>query len=184
MKNITFLGDSLTAGYGLPNPATQSVPALIQQKIRDKNLEYQVFNGGMSGSTSGNALYRLDHWLKRPVDVFVLQIGINDLIRKTPVELTAKNMEDIFRKVTGKYPECKLGLLGMRLPKTTSSSVVASFNGIYPALAEKLNLAYIPFYLEGVAGRRELNLPDGLHPNASGYSVIADRIWPVIKTLL
>ena len=184
MKNITFLGDSLTAGYGLQNHSLESVPALIQQKINHEGLAYTVYNAGMSGSTSGNGLYRLDAWLRRPIDAFILELGINDVIRSVPVERTRKNMEAILDKVLARNPGCKLALMGMRLPKNTRSPVADKFNQMYPELAEKYSMVYVPFFLEGVAGKRELNLPDGLHPNAAGYTIIADNIWPVIHDML
>src|ERR1700754_2871706 len=99
MKNITFLVDSLTAGYGLRDPATESVPALIQEKIGHEHLDFKVYNGGLSGGTSANGLYRLDHWVSRPIDVFVLELGINDFIRQVPVETTASKVEKIIQKV-------------------------------------------------------------------------------------
>jgi acyl-CoA thioesterase-1 len=184
VKNITFLGDSLTAGYGLKNYALESVPALIQQKIDRQGLDYTVFNAGMSGSTSSNGLYRLDAWLRRPIDIFILELGINDLIRNVPVERTRKNMEAIVEKVLARNPGCKMALMGMRLPKNTRSPVADKFNQMYPQLAEKYSMVYVPFFLEGVAGKRELNLPDGLHPNAAGYVIIAENIWPAIHEML
>lgn len=184
MKNLTFLGDSLTAGYGLSQPSNESVPALIQAKISESGLDYTVFNAGMSGSTSGNGLYRLDAWLRRPIEAFVLELGINDLMRSVPVARTRKNLEAIIEKVKLRNPECKLALMGMRLPKNTRSAFAEAFNQMYPELAEKFRMTYIPFFLEGVAGKREYNLPDGLHPNADGYRIIADNIWPPLYQML
>lgn len=184
MKNITFLGDSLTAGYGLKDTASESVPALIQQKIDSEMLDFKVYNGGLSGSTSANGLYRLDHWLRRPIDVFVLELGINDFIRQVPLDTTKSNLEKITRKVLDKNPDCKLIMLGMRLPKHIRHPGANGFSGLFSEIAQQYGMALVPFYLEGVAGKRELNLPDGLHPNAAGYRVIAENIWPVIRQVL
>jgi acyl-CoA thioesterase-1 len=178
VKNLTFLGDSLTAGYGLENPAMQSVPGLTQQKIDAAGLDWRVYNGGSSGSTSANGLYRLDNYLRRPIDAFVLQLGINDLIRKMPVERTRENLSKIIAKVLQKNPQCKLALMGMRIPAKHL------YNNLYPALAAQYNIAFVPFYLYGVSGVSALNLGDKLHPNAEGYEVIAENIWPVIRELL
>jgi acyl-CoA thioesterase-1 len=98
------LGDSLTAGYGLKEPDTESVLALIQQRIIDENLDFKVYNGGLSGGTSTNGLYRVDHWLRRPIDVFVLELGINDFIRQVPLTTTKSNLEKIVQKVKEKNP--------------------------------------------------------------------------------
>ena len=99
MKNLTGLEDRLTAGYRLADPDSESVPALIQQKINEEGIDFKVYNGGYSGSTSGNGLYRLDHWLRRPIDAFVLELGINDLIRKVEPERTYYNLTAIMIRV-------------------------------------------------------------------------------------
>jgi acyl-CoA thioesterase-1 len=178
LNNLTFLGDSLTAGYGLASPSTESVPGLIQHKINAENLGYIVHHGGLNGSTSSNGLYRLDYWLNRPIDAFVLELGINDLIRKIPAERTKYNLRQIIQKVKNKNPDSGIGVMGMRLPKC------GEFNQIFADLADEFKLPLVPFYLEGVAGNRMFNLPDGLHPNAIGYKIIAGNIWPVIRDML
>ena len=184
MKNIIFFGDSLTAGYRLADPAKEAVPGLIQAKIDEMGWEYKVYNAGLSGSTTGGGLARLDHWLKKPIDIFVLELGINDLIRNIPVAATRANLEKIIKFVLKKNPACKLAIMGMRLPNTVKSPAAAAFNHIYTEIAENHHSAYVHFYLDGVAGKRELNLPDGVHPNAAGYRVIAEKIWPTLRTLI
>lgn len=183
-QNIVFFGDSLTAGYGLKNPKDESVPGLIQQKIDQDGLAYRTRNDGLSGDTSGGGLTRLDYWLSQPVAVFVLELGINDLLRRLPPARTEANLDAIISKVKTAHPDARLALMGMRLPAFLPGAPEKNFNVIFERLADKHQPAYVPFYLESVAGKRELNLPDGLHPNAAGYRVIADRIWPVIRPLL
>ena len=184
MKRMLFFGDSLTAGYGLANPTAQSLPALIQKKIDGVGFKYQTVNAGMSGDTSSGGLNRLDYWLHQPVDIFVLELGINDLFRGAPHTATKRNLDLILRKVKKRYPNCKLAIMGMEIPYALSFAALNGFKNIYRELAEAHAAAFVPFFLEGVAGVKDLNLPDGLHPSAKGYEVIAAHIWPTIKALL
>jgi len=184
MKNILFFGDSLTAGYGLANVHTESLPALIDQRIMTEGLSYRVINAGQSGDTSAGGLNRLGYWLAQPVDVFVLELGINDLMRRIPPGSIYNNLEAIVKKVQAKYPEVKLALMGMELPAFIAGISTGDFGAIYKRLADNYNMALVPFYLKGVAGVSHLNIRDGIHPNAAGYRIIADNVWPVIKNLL
>lgn len=184
MKNILFFGDSLTAGFGLRNAAIESFPPLIEQKINAAGLNYKVINAGLSGDTSASGLNRIDYWLSQPISVFVLELGINDIIRGTPPQTTLVILQAIIDKVKIKYPQAKLALTGMQVPAFIPSPYPVQFNGIYGKLAHKNETALVPFFLEGVAGISNLNLPDKIHPNAGGYKIIADRIWPVIRGLL
>ena len=184
MKNILFFGDSLTAGYGLRSAATESFPALICQKINEAKLNYQVINAGLSGDTSAGGLNRLSYWLNSPVEVLVLELGINDVIRRVPPQTTLNNLQAITDTVKGKYPAVKIALMGMQLPAIIPSPNVAAFRGIFHTLAVKNKMTLVPFFLEGVAGNPRFNLPDRLHPNAEGYKIIADKVWPVLKELL
>jgi acyl-CoA thioesterase-1 len=184
MKNILFFGDSLTAGYGLNNVKNESCPALIQQKINTEGLGYHVINGGLSGDTTSGGLARIEYWMNRPLDIFVLELGVNDMIRRIPTAITAQNLESIILKVKQKYPAIKMVMMGMEIPLFVSGAPIVEFKLIFRRLAEKYQMAFVPFYLEGVAGKNHLNLPDGLHPSAEGYKVIAANIWPVIRGLL
>lgn len=184
MKNILFFGDSLTAGYGLGDVKKESCPALIQQKIDAAGLDYHVINGGLSGDTTAGGLARLEYWMNRPLDVFVLELGVNDMIRRISPAVTERNLEAIVLNVKQKYPEIKLVMMGMEIPPLVPMAPVEVFRTIFRRLAEKYQMTFVPFYLEGVAGKRNLNLPDGLHPSAEGYKIIADKIWPVIRPLL
>ena len=184
MKRIVFFGDSLTAGYGLAKPDVQSLPGLIQKKIDDAGFKYQVVNAGVSGDTSSGGLSRLDYWIHQPVDIFVLELGVNDLFRGAPYAATKRNLDLILKKVKERYPNCKLAIMGMEIPAALNFAPLNGFRNIYRELAEAHATAFVPFYLEGVAGLKHLNLPDGLHPSAKGYEVIAEKVWPTIRALL
>jgi acyl-CoA thioesterase-1 len=184
MKNILFFGNSLTAGYGLRNRHIESYPARIEQKINAEHLDYNVINAGLSGDTSSGGLNRINYWISQPVDVFVLELGINDIIRRVPPQTTQHNLQVIINKVKAKYPQVKMALMGMQLPGFVPSPFALQLNAIYPALANANQIALVRFFLEGVAGKAHLNLPDGLHPNAEGYKIIADKVWPAIQPLL
>jgi acyl-CoA thioesterase-1 len=184
MQNILFFGNSLTAGYGLRSPAMESFPALIEQKINAAKLNYNVINAGQSGDTSAGGLNRLDYWISRPINVFVLELGINDITRGIPPQTTQNNLQAIIHKVKTKYPEVKLALMGMEIPAFIPAPFTVQFKDIYPKLADVNKMTFVPFFLEGVAGVAHLNLPDRLHPNSQGYKIIADKVWPIIKELL
>jgi len=184
MQNILFFGDSLTAGYGLSNTSTESFPAIIAQKITEAGLGYRVINAGLSGDTSAGGLRRIDYWLSEPVSVFVLELGINDVIRGIAPPTTKSNLQAIIDRVKAKYPNAKIAIMGMQMPVFLHSAVAGQFMQLFTALALANNISIVPFFLEGVAGVRNLNLPDKLHPNAAGYKVIADNVWPVIQKLL
>ncbi len=184
MKNILFFGDSLTAGYGLSNVDNESFPALIGQKIKAAGLDYRIINAGLSGDTSTGGLSRLDYWLSQPIEVFILELGINDILRGIPPSRTYTNLDSIINKVKAKYPNVKLALMGMEIPSFIPGAFAAEFRTIFRRLADAHNMVFVPFFLEGVAGLAHLNMKDGLHPSAEGYRIIADRVWPVIKPLL
>lgn len=184
MHNILFFGDSLTAGYGLKDVKNESLPALIQQKIDGAGLIYHVINGGVSGDTASGGLYRLDYWINRPIAVFVLELGINDIIRGIPPQTTAYNLQTIIDRVKQRHPHVKIALMGMEIPAFIPGAFAAQFKAIFRKLSETNNTAFVPFYLQDVAGVAHLNLPDRLHPNAEGYKIIANNVWPVIKKLL
>jgi acyl-CoA thioesterase-1 len=184
MKRIVFFGDSLTAGYGLSRPDEESFPALIQQKINAACLEYQAVNAGVSGDTSGSGLNRLGYWIQKPVDIFVLALGANDLIRGLAPDTTQRNLQQIIDTVSMKYPGAKFLLLGMQLPLWVPGQRAAEFRQLYQDLASKNNIKLLPFLLDGVAGIAHLNMHDGVHPLAEGYKIIGEKVWPFLQPLL
>lgn len=181
-KTIIFFGDSLTAGYGLD--PLQAFPALIQEKINARGWQFRAVNAGLSGETTAGGLRRVDWVLQRPIDVFVLALGANDGLRGLPVEEAKKNLQAIMERVRGKYPQVKLVLAGMQMPSNLGKDYTTRFRDIFPELARANNAALIPFLLQGVAGKPELNLPDGIHPSAAGQEIVAENVWTVLEPVL
>jgi acyl-CoA thioesterase-1 len=179
---ILFLGDSITAGYGLE--LEEAYPALIQEKIDAKRWQFKVVNAGQSGDTSAGGLSRIDWLLRNRVDVLVLELGANDGLRGLPVETTRKNLQAIMDRTKAKYPGAKIVIAGMKVPPNMGREYGAQFDAIYPALAKKNQAPLVPFVLEGVGGVRELNLPDGMHPTAKGHQIVAANLWRVLEPVL
>jgi acyl-CoA thioesterase I len=182
-KNILIFGNSLTAGYGLDDPA-DAFPALIQKRIDSLSLPYKVINAGLSGETTSGGKNRIDWLLKQKVDVFVLELGANDGLRGIPVAETEKNLQAIVDKVKARYPEAKQLLLGMEVPPNLGNQYVNDFRSIFRRVADRNDMGFVPFLLEGVAGNTTLNLGDGIHPTARGYQIVAENVWPELEKLL
>jgi acyl-CoA thioesterase-1 len=183
-KNILFYGDSLTAGYGLDDASTQAFPGLIQKKITAAGLPYRVINAGLSGETTAGGLRRIDWVLRVPVDIFVLELGGNDGLRGLPPAVAAKNLQAIIDRVRGKNPAVKIIITGMQMPVSMGEEYRQKFAAIFPALAEANQATLLPFLLEGVGGEVELNLADGVHPNAAGQRIVAENLWKTLLPLL
>ena len=181
-KTILFLGNSLTAGYGLET--TQAYPALIQEKIDSLKLPFSVINAGLSGETSAGGLRRLNWLLRSPVDVFVLALGANDGLRGFPPTVTTENLQNIIKNVREKNPDCAVVIAGMEALPNMGESYVREFREIFPKVAKANNAALIPFLLADVAGRPALNLADGVHPNIAGQKIVAENVWEVLKPVL
>ena len=190
MKNIIFFGDSLTAGHGLP--AAASFPALLQLRFDEQQLDYKAYNYGVSGETSAGGRQRLPTVLTRhPVDVFVLALGANDGLRGIAVRKTTHNLQFIIDAARRQYPDAQIVLAGLEFPFDLGplgghrlAHYATEFKALFRTLADKNSLPFIPFLLQGVLGRRELNLPDGVHPNAAGQKILAENVWQVLHPLL
>ena len=183
-KTILVFGDSLTAGYGLDDPGSESYPSILQQKIDSAKLNYKVINGGLSGETSAGGLGRIDWLLRQKIDVFILELGANDGLRGLPVEQTKKNLQAIINKVRAKYPDVKIVLTGMKVPPNLGDDYAYSFKEIFPYLAEKNKVAFVEFLLDHVGGMPGLNQKDGIHPTAKGAKIVAQNVWVVLKGIL
>ena len=181
-KTILFLGDSITAGYGLE--PSDAYPALIQAKIDGKRWNFKAINAGQSGDTTAGGLNRLDWILRHRIDVMVLELGGNDGLRGLPPDTTRKNLQAIIDRTKKKYPEAKIILAGMKVPPNMGSDYGKQFNKIFPELAKQNQIPLIPFILEGVGGVRELNLADGIHPTAKGQEIVANNAWKVLEPIL
>lgn len=181
-RGILFLGDSITAGYGLD--PSEAFPARIQEKIDAKRWHFKVINAGQSGDTSAGGLSRMDWLLRNRVDVMFLELGANDGLRGLPVETTKKNLQAIIDRTKQKYPQAKIILAGMKVPPNMGRDYAKRFEAIFTELAKKNKTALIPFVLQGVGGVRELNLPDGMHPTAKGHEIVAANVWKVLEPVL
>jgi acyl-CoA thioesterase-1 len=181
---IVALGDSLTAGYGLSRK--QAWPALVADKMRDAGYEFEVVNAGSSGDTTTGGLRRLPALLRahRKIDVFVLELGINDAFRGVDPAQIRDNLQAIIDQTRARHPGVSIVIAGMQLPGYTSEDYVSAFGAIYEALARKNTATLIPYFLEGVAGNPALNQWDRVHPNAAGQRVLAENVWRVLDPLL
>jgi acyl-CoA thioesterase-1 len=182
-KTILFFGDSLTAGYGLDDPS-QAFPGVVQSKVDSAKLPYNVVNAGVSGETSSGGKSRISWLLKKKVDVFVLELGANDGLRGIPVTETKQNLQDIIDTVKLKYPAAKLMITGMMVPPNMGATYANNFKAIFPALASKNNITFMPFLLKDVAGNPALNQKDGIHPTAQGAKIVGNNVWQVLRPLL
>lgn len=179
---VVFVGDSLTAGYGLD--PDQAYPAVIAERMRQAGLTFDVVNAGLSGDTTAAGLRRTTWVLRRPVAVFVLALGGNDGLRGIPPAETERNLQAIIDAVRKAQPEARVVLAGMQAPQNMGPEFTTAFRELFPRLAERNGLPFVPFLLEGVAGVRELNQPDGIHPTAEGQQRIAAIVWPVLEPVL
>ncbi|QHT72064.1 arylesterase [Rhodocytophaga rosea] len=191
MKTILCFGNSLTAGYGLSS--SQAYPALLQQKINAGNLPYQVINAGVNGETSAKGVQRIEQYLHQPIDVFLLELGINDLPRGIFPPQTSANLQQIIDKVRSTHPRCRMVLAGMEIPRSIiprelsgfiAEPMIAAFHNVFVEIASRNGMAYIPFLLKGVAGNPQLNLYDRIHPNAAGQKILAENVWDVLSAVL
>ncbi|MDP9048979.1 MAG: arylesterase [Bacteroidota bacterium] len=182
-KTILFFGDSLTAGYGLDDPA-EAFPGVVQKKIDSAKLPYKVINAGVSGETSAGGKGRISWILKQKVDVFVLELGANDGLRGIPIGETTRNLQAIVDSVKTKYPKAKLVLLGMQVPPNMGPAYANGFKAIFNRLATKNNMALVPFLLKSVGGVTSLNQGDGIHPTAEGARIVGANVWDVLKRVL
>lgn len=181
-KTIIFFGDSITAGYGIQ--IEQSFPSLIQQKIDERDLNYEVVNAGLSGETSAGGLGRIDWVLQAKPEVFILELGGNDGLRGLSLEETEKNLKAMIEKVRAVNAEAKIFLAGMQIPPNLGQDYTSEFKALYPKVAEEMNVELIPFLLEGVGGDPKLNLSDGIHPNAKGHQLVAETVWEYLAPIL
>jgi acyl-CoA thioesterase-1 len=180
---VLFLGDSLTAGYGID--PEQAYPALIQKKIDEAGLPYRVINAGVSGETSAGARRRID-WLLRthPVSVLVIETGANDGLRGIDPDSVRSNIQAIVDRAREQTPPPKLLILGMEALPNYGADYARRFRRIYPELARQNGAALMPFLLKGVGGVAALNQPDGVHPTAEGHRILAEQVWRHLRPLL
>jgi acyl-CoA thioesterase I len=177
---VVFLGDSLTAGLGLPQE--QAFPALLERRLRASGIPMTAVNAGVSGDTTAGGLARLDWVLKQRPAVLVVGLGANDALRGQPLENVEANLRAIVER--GKAAGARVLLLGMRIPTNYGPDYGEGFAAIYPRVAESLGVELVPFLLDGVGGHADLNQADGIHPNARGTEIVADNVLPHLKRVL
>jgi acyl-CoA thioesterase-1 len=181
MKTILVLGDSLSDGFQLKR--SEAYPALIANKLRDAGLNLQVTNASATGGTTEGGLERLPAHLKRKIDIFVLELGINDAFRGVPVGQIQSNLQQIIDRVKARNPDVRVVIAGMQLPNYGADDYVSAFGKMFGELAAKNGAALVPYLLDGLAGDPSLNLPDGIHPNASGQKILAENVWRVLEPI-
>ena len=181
-QNVLVLGDSISAGYGLKR--AEAYPALLVAKAAAAGEPIHLSNAGLSGETSAGGLRRLPHLLRQPVDVLLIQLGINDAFRGVPVPQIEANLQKIIDLTRAHSPGVRIVLAGMQLPNHSESDYLREFGEMYVELARRNRAELIPFLLEGVLGNPNLNQPDLIHPNASGQKIIAANVWPVLERVL
>lgn len=179
---IICFGNSLTAGYGLDE--NLAWPALLQNRIDSLGLDYKVVNAGLSGETSSGGLNRVDWVLSQGVDVFILELGANDMLRGLDVESTRENLKAIIDKVIAKNKDVQIVIAGMLSPPNMGIEYESTFNSIFMNLAKDYNVGHIPFLLHDVAGVPELNLPDMKHPNEEGQKIVLENVWSSLQPML
>jgi acyl-CoA thioesterase I len=180
MPRIVALGDSLTAGLGL-DPA-DAYPAILQRRLNEAGLKYEVVNAGVSGDTSAGGLRRADWALGGDVKVLIVALGGNDALRGLPADELRRNLAEIIERAQAR--NVAVILAGMEAPPNFGQDYIVEFRTVYPELAAKYKVALVPFLLDGVAGIERLNQRDGIHPTAEGASRVADNVWAVLEPLV
>ena len=176
---IVVLGDSLTAGLGLP--ASAAYPALLAQRLKDAGMDFEVVNAGVSGDTSAGGLERFDWALQGDVRVLILALGANDGLRGLPIEQLRRNLSQVIERAQAR--RIAVILAGMEAPPNYGRDYIAAFHKVYPELAAQYRVAFVPFLLQGVAGSAALNQRDGIHPTATGARIVADNVWSVLEPI-
>jgi len=173
-KAILVFGDSLSDGFMLQR--SEAYPALLAKKLQAAGLNFQVINASASGGTTQGGLERLPPHLNHRIDIFILELGINDAFRALPVEQIQNNLQQIIDKVKARNPNVRVVIAGMQLPNYATDDYVSAFSKMF-------NAALVPYLLQGVAGDPSLNLPDGIHPNAAGQKILAENVWRVLEPI-
>lgn len=181
MKIINAFGDSLTAGYGLP--LASSYPSILEKKLIASGYKYKVINSGLSGDTTSDGINRVKWVLAGKPEIVILNFGGNDSLRGLPVKEAKNNLS----KIIEEFQKARIMVLlcGMRAPRNMGKKYYQEFDAIYPELSKKYKLKLIPFFLDKVALKPELNIEDGIHPNEKGYKIIVENnIWKYLLPML
>lgn len=179
---VLFFGTSLTAGFGLD--PSQAFPQLVAKKAAAEGLPITAINAGLSGETSAGALRRIDWVIKKPVDVVVVETGGNDGLRALDAGQLKSNISGIVKKIRATQPNAKIVLAVMEAPPNFGVKYTSDFRNAYTSVAKDEGVALMPFLLDGVAGKAELNQDDAVHPNLAGEKIVADNVWRAIKPVV
>jgi len=177
--NVLFFGTSLTAGYGLD--PSQAFPVLVAKKAAAEGFPINAINAGLSGETSAGALRRIDWVIKRPVDIVVVETGGNDGLRALDAGALKSNLTGIVKKIRAAQPNAKIVLATMEAPPNFGARYTAGFRDAYVSVAREQGVTLMPFLLDSVAGKAELNQDDAVHPNLAGEKIVADNVWRALK---
>ena len=177
---MAVLGDSLSAGLGLPGQA--AFPARLQKALGDKGITVDMINAGVSGDTASGGRDRLDWSIPEGTEVVIVELGANDALRGTDPAVTRAALTDILKRL--KERKIAVLLCGMVAPPNYGSDYAAKFNSIYPELSKSFDVTLYPFFLDGVAADAKLNQADGIHPTAEGVDIIVKNILPVVEAVL
>ncbi|MDB4894679.1 MAG: hypothetical protein JWN15_941 [Firmicutes bacterium] len=177
---IIAFGDSLTFGQGVV--PERNYPSQLQAELDKRGYKYRVVNAGISGDTTDGGLARVQNVVKQKPDVVILELGANDGLRGSSVPLMRKNLEDMIVQL--QKAQIKLVLAGMQIPPNYGPEYTQSFQQTFVDLAKQYHVPLIPFFLDGAAGKPELNNPDGIHPTAEGYVFVVKNVMPVLEPLL
>jgi acyl-CoA thioesterase-1 len=177
---IVALGDSLTAGFELP--ASEAFPVQLEKALKQKGLVVQIANAGVSGDTAAGGLSRLDWSVPEGTEAVILELGANDMLRGVSPKVTRAALDKIIERL--KARKIEVLLCGMLAARNFGPDYAKEFDAIYPELATAHDVLLYPFFLDGIAGDRKLNKPDGLHPTADGVAVIVRGIVPKVEELV
>lgn len=177
---LVVLGDSLSAGLGLP--ANEAFPAKLQRALKDKGLDVDITNAGVSGDTASGGRDRLDWSVAQGTEAVIVELGANDALRGIDPAVTRGALTEIVTRL--KARGIAVMLCGMLAPPNYGSDYAAKFNAIYPDLAKQFGVTLYPFYLDGVAADPKLNQADGIHPTAAGVDIIVAKMLPTVEAFL
>jgi acyl-CoA thioesterase-1 len=177
---LVVLGDSLTAGYGLPPGA--GFPAKLEAALRERGRDVTVLDAGVSGDTTAGGLSRLDWSVGTDAQAVIVELGGNDMLRGIDPARTQENLNQIVARLSDRG--LPVLVAGMIAPRNLGEDYARAFDALFPAIAERHDALFYPFFLDGVAADPALNLPDGIHPNEAGVDIIVERILPAVVQLL
>ncbi len=177
---ILALGDSLTAGFGVPEQ--ESYPTRLKYFLKEKGYPHVVINAGVSGDTTAGGLRRLTWLMKMKPKIVIIALGANDGLRGLPVEDIYSNLKQIIQ--LSREHHARVLLIGMKTPPNYGEKYSHQFEEVFTRLAKEYQVPFIPFLLEGVAAKRELTQSDGIHPLGAGYKIVADTVWKTLEPML